>query len=297
MSWAQPQSVILDDGRLHLQQGPIDLVIEAVAGQQERALAFTAAQRRFQSVLTELVGELAALRRNVTDSGDSLQGAIARRMVRASSPFADRHFISPMAAVAGAVADEVLSAMTATANLKKAYVNNGGDIALHLAPGRSFTTGLVADPRRPLLDGRFSVQSSDPVRGIATSGRHGRSLSLGIADSVTVLAPTAAAADAAATIIANQVDLPGHPAVTRQAACELDPESDLGAREVTTGLGFLSHQEVSRALKEGLREAMRLQAGGLIHAAVLTLENQIEVCNTAFPLILETPKTERAAHA
>ena len=49
------------------------------------------------------------------------------------------------------------------------------------------------------------------MRGIATSGWRGRSFSLGIADAVTVLAATAAEADAAATMIANAVDLPGHP--------------------------------------------------------------------------------------
>lgn len=297
MSWAKPQSAILRDGRLHLQQGPIDLIVEALADQEQRTLAFATAQSRFQSLLTELVGELPELRRSVTDSGAALQGEIAQRMVRATAPHTGRHFITPMAAVAGAVADEILGAMTSAADLERAYVNNGGDIALHLAPGQSFTTGLVADPRRPLLDGRFTVQSGDPVRGIATSGRHGRSHSLGIADSVTVLASSAAAADAAATMIANEVDLPGHPAITRQAASELDPDSDLGCRPVTTGLGSLTPKEVSRALKRGLREAMRLQSCSLIHAAVLTLESQIEVCNTAFPLILETPKIERAAHA
>ena len=297
MSWAKPQTAILGDGRLHLQQGPIDLIVEAAAEREQRTAAFAAAESRFQSVLTELVGELTELRRSVSYSGTGLLGKIARRMLQATAPHSEHHFITPMAAVAGAVADEILDAMTCAADLERAYVNNGGDIALHLASGQSFTTGLVADPRRPLLDGRFTVQSGDPVRGIATSGRHGRSLSLGIADSVTVLASSAAAADAAATIVANAVDLPGHPAITREAACELDPDSDLGTRPVTTGLGSLSRQEASSALKRGLREAMRLQASGLIHAAVLTLEQQIEVCNTAFPLILETPKIERAVHA
>ncbi|TQV73356.1 UPF0280 family protein [Denitrobaculum tricleocarpae] len=297
MSWASPQSAILSDGRLHLQQGPIDLIIEAVADQDQRALAFVAAQRRFLMVLTELVEELTALRQPVTTTGEAFRGKIARRMAQATWPLADRHFITPMAAVAGAVADDILYAMTHGAQLEKAYVNNGGDIALYLAPGQSFTTGLVADPRRPQLDGRFTVNAGEPVRGIATSGRHGRSLSLGIADSVTVLASSAAAADAAATMIANAVDLPGHAAIERQAACELDPDSDLGAREVTVELGFLNPQEVSHALANGLAEAQRLRDARLIHAAVLTLENQIEVCNKAFPLILETPKTERAAHA
>ena len=62
------------------------------------------------------------------------------------------------------------------------------------------------------------------MRGIATSGWRGRSFSLGIADAVTVLAATAAEADAAATVIANAVDLPGHPAIdTRAGAASSRP--------------------------------------------------------------------------
>ncbi|WP_282604304.1 UPF0280 family protein [Pelagibius sp. Alg239-R121] len=296
MSWSRPNAAILSDGRLHLQHGPIDLIIEATAQQDSREHALAAAQARFQSVLFELVDELPDLRLETSGDTDP-QGRIACQMVRATKTLTKRHFITPMAAVAGAVADEVLEAITDAAKIEKAYVNNGGDIALYLAPGQSFTTGLVANPERPQLDGRFTVRFEHPMRGIATSGRHGRSLSLGIADAVTVLAANAATADAAATIIANCVDLPGHPAVTRQPACELDPDSDLGTREVTTSVGKLSHHEVALALSSGLAEARQLQAEGLIHAAVLTLEGQVETCNGNLPLALHTPTTERAAYA
>ncbi|MFX7144802.1 hypothetical protein ABTI11_20165, partial [Acinetobacter baumannii] len=82
---------------------------------------------------------------------------------------------------------------------------------------------------------------------IATSDRHGRSFSRGIADAVTVLAKTASQADAAATIIANNVDLPGHPAIQRVPANELQPDSDLGSRLVTRAVGTLTEQEIETA--------------------------------------------------
>lgn len=296
MTWAQPACAYLPDGRLHLQHGPIDLIVEVMASENAREDAFASANERFQSVLLELVEELPALR-SQTSNDSNLKGRIAKRMLRATKPLAGRHFITPMAAVAGAVADEMLIAMIRTTEIKRAYVNNGGDIAFYLESGQSFTTGLVAKPERPQLDGQFTVRAKDPVRGIATSGRHGRSLSLGIADSVTVLAANAAAADAAATIIANHVDLPEHPAIERQTAQELDPDSDLGDQKVTTGLGSLNRQEIDRALSNGLVEARRLQDAGLIHAAVLTLQDQIEVCDGAAPLILKSSNTERAAYA
>ena len=146
------------------------------------------------------------------------RASIARRMVAAVAPYCERTFITPMAAVAGAVAEEILDAMTAAARLSRAYVNNGGDIALHLAPGEHFVVGMVERPDRPSLFGTATLDSAQPVRGIATSGWRGRSFSLGIADAVTVLADRAAMADAAATVIANAVDLPGHPSIVRVPA-------------------------------------------------------------------------------
>jgi uncharacterized protein len=165
--------------------------------------------------------------------------------------------------VAGAVADEVLAAMTVGAPVKKAFVNNGGDIALHLTQGQSFTAAMPG--------GSLTILHSDPSRGIATSGWRGRSQSLGIADAVTVLAASGAQADAAATLIANAVDLPGHPAISRRPATELKADSDLRLRRVTTAVGPLSPAETARALDAGLALADDFVRRGLIHAAHLTL--------------------------
>ena len=190
------------------------------------------------------------------------------------------HFLTPMAAVAGAVADHLLAAMTAGTSLDKAYVNDGGDIAFHLAPGESLTCGLVADLAAPTLDGRFALTADLPVRGLATSGRAtkgqgGRSFSFGIADAVTVLAADAASADAAATLVANAVDLPGHRAIERGRASDIDPDSDLGARLVTTGLGPLQDDEIDAALAGGKAMAEALRRAGRLHAAVLVLRGRM----------------------
>jgi hypothetical protein len=202
-------------------------------------------------------------------------------MHRAVAPFAADHFITPMAAVAGSVAEEILGAMLAAARLDRAYVNNGGDIALHLADGEQFTVGLMDRPDRHGLLRAMTIDADDPVRGVATSGRHGRSFSLGIADAVTVLARTASQADAAATIIANAVDLPGHPAVIRCPANELQPDSDLGARLVTRDVGPLTEDEVEVALRAGAGKARQLFAAGLIEGAALRLKGETVVVGTA----------------
>jgi ApbE superfamily uncharacterized protein (UPF0280 family) len=269
------QIALLPDGRrLHLQDGPIDLIVEGFERPENVRAAYGAAAARFITILDELCAELPALRTAASPRRCALEGVVARRMHEAVAPFAAERFITPMAAVAGAVAEEVLGAMVAAAPLTRAYVNNGGDIALHLTPGTAFTAGMVGRPDRPALLGTAVIDADDPVRGLATSGWRGRSFSLGIADAVTVLARSAALADAAATVIANAVDLSGHPGIRRTPASELQPDSDLGARLVTVDVGRLSPHDIAKALDQGILCAEALRRRGLIDAAALHVQGE-----------------------
>ncbi len=261
-----PRAAMLPSGRLHLQHGPIDLILGADGEAAACTAALRAAEARFATVLDELCGELAALRARAGSA--ALHGPVAQRMAAAVRPHAARGFITPMAAVAGAVADEIMAVMTAAAPLRRAFVNNGGDIALHLAAGERFRVGLIDRPDRPGLFGTAEIAHADPVRGIATSGWRGRSFSLGIADAVTVLAASAAEADAAATVIANAVDLPGHPAVQRLPARDVQVDSDLGGRLVTRAVGPLSPAEIDPALTAGVAVAERMLRAGVVAAAL-----------------------------
>jgi ApbE superfamily uncharacterized protein (UPF0280 family) len=274
----QPQVGWLKDGkRLHLQDGPIDLIVEASGSREHQRAGYAAAISRFTGLLDELCEELTLLRSPADATRCSLKGVVARRMHTAVAPFARNHFITPMAAVAGSVAEEILGAMAQAAPLSRAYVNNGGDIAFHLTGGEQFTVGLIDRPDSQGLMRTAVVRANDPARGIATSGYHGRSFSLGIADAVTVLARTAAQADAAATIIANAVDLPDHPAIVRCPANELQPDSDLGSRLVTRQVGTLREFEIEMALETGCGKARQLLDLGLIEAAALHLKGEIRV--------------------
>lgn len=276
---------MLPDGRrLHLHDGPIDLVIQADGTARDVDCAYHAAAARFVTILDELCAELPLLRSQTSPSSPRPHGAIALRMHDAVAPFCQRCFITPMAAVAGVVAENVLATMTSAAQLDRAYVNNGGDIAMHLSPGFSYAVGMVERPESRSLFGSVAIPSPSPVRGIATSGWRGRSFSLGIADAVTVLAATAPEADAAATIIANAVDLPGHPAVLRVPAHEIAADSDLGALPVTRGVGPLSAQEIAEALERGARTAEDLLTQGLIHAAALCLQGHVRLLARASDL-------------
>ena len=273
--------ILADGERLHLQHGPIDLVIGAEPV-FARERAFQAAWDRFQTILDELVAELPLLRRAV---GAMPVGAVARRMTTAALPHAPV-FVTPMAAVAGAVAEEVLAAMRAATPLARAYVNNGGDIAFHLGEGARFRMAIAGLNGADL--GRVDVGHDDVARGLATSGQGGRSFSMGIADSVTVLARTASEADVAATLIANAVDLPGHPAISRDAANRLQPDSDLGTRLVVTAVGRLTEAETALALDRGALAAQSMRDKGLILSAALFLNGQFRTLGPTNTLLTET---------
>ncbi|MBU0724939.1 MAG: UPF0280 family protein [Alphaproteobacteria bacterium] len=283
------QRAFLPDGRLHLQHGPIDLVIGATGAFDEVRLAYRQSIRAFDGLLEEIAAELPVLRQPIGEALPPLRGPVARRMAAAVHPFRGL-FITPMAAVAGSVADHMLAAMTSGRRLAKAYVNDGGDIAFHLARGHSFRTGIVSDPQDEALAGMTDIPFESAVRGIATSGRDGRSFSLGIADSVTVLAGSAAEADAAATLIANAVDLPGHAAIHRAPANSLAPDSDLGDLPVTLEVGALSEAEIATALQSGLDRAHALHGAGHIRSAMLSLRARVRLCGAPHMLeSLETP--------
>lgn len=272
MPWERPQSALLPDGRrLHLNHGPIDLIIESFG--HDRDDAYRRAIVRFETVLQELAAELPQLRSPLS-SHPSVDGAIARRMMAAILPHKNR-FVTPMAAVAGAVADEMLGVITADPDVPKAYVNNGGDVAFHLRGAERFDIDIASRPA-----GRIAIAADDRVRGVATSGWRGRSFSLGIADSVTILARNAASADVAATLIANEVDIPGHPAINRTPARELAPDNDLGSRPVTTGVGVLTADETSDALNRGAAFAESLLDQDLIAGTVLMLNDAVRWVGT-----------------
>ena len=273
------------DGRWHFQHGPMDIVIGAEGSAVALEAAHEAAWQRFSGVLDDLVQELPLLRLPVRGQCP-LQGRVARRMWQACQPFAS-NYITPMAAVAGAVAEELVDCYD-RAGVERAWINNGGDIALYLAASQSVRVGLYADLAQLdaqalrsgiRSDGQFEVTSRMPVRGVATSGWRGRSFSLGIADSVTVLAGTAAAADAAATVIANAVNL-ADARIVRRPACELKDDSDLGDIAVTVDVPPLEPKRVQQALLSGLLRAQSLQRAGLIWSAALVCQQQVLVTGT-----------------
>lgn len=121
---------------------------------------------------------------------------------------AERAAVGPMAAVAGAVADFALSQVIEQ-GAEFCIIDNGGDIAL--ITDRDILVGLYAGTSPFSGKYAFRIAASRGRYGICTSSATvGHSISLGIADSVTVFGPDPILADAMATAICNELTLDDH---------------------------------------------------------------------------------------
>ena len=268
-----------EENRLYLHHGPIDIIAHVDGPEEIRRDLYEFAKKRFSTVLEELVSELKLLKLPFSEVNPEPKGSIARKMFNAVRGAGT--FITPMAAVAGAVAEEILETMLNQAKsdvsclekIRRMYVNNGGDISFWLNYGSAFTIGVVDNPLRPELNTKVCLPYESAVRGLATSGWRGRSQSLGIADAVTVLSSSSACADAAATLIANNVNIE-HPGIIRKPACDVKDDSDLGMHPVTVNVPFLSEKEVSWALRNGAESAKALIRKNKIQSAYLSMQEQ-----------------------
>ncbi len=252
------------DNRLFLNHGPIDIVLEAFG--KDKPLAYEKAKKYFSTLLNELVLDMDLLKKEVVPHRN-FNNKISQSMQNATEKFYP-DFITPMAAVAGSVADNILNVLVKDTKLEKAYVNNGGDVSFYLTENQTVKSSLASIPNIIA-----EIDYKDKSRGIATSGWRGRSFSLGIADSVTVLADNAAMADAAATMIANSVNIKNHPSIIKKPAEEIYEDSDLKNLMVTVEVGDLKQSEIEDALRNGNEVGKTYLESGLINSALIELHN------------------------
>jgi len=194
---------------------------------------------------------------------------VVNEMISATQTIGDTD-LTPLAAVAGATSDLVADYLLDT-DATKIIVDNGGDIAVRLKKGEIAEVGLCLDLVRREIDYFIPVDNSC---GICTSGFGGRSFTLGIANSVVVMASRASLADAAATYLGNRTTVDSRN-VRRELAARIDPDTDIPAKEVTVSVGHLSAAEIQEALKKGQDETLRLIDKGIIHGAILSVKDNI----------------------
>ncbi len=181
--------------------------------------------------------------------------------------------LTPMAAVAGAIADAVADELQQRLSLTKIIVNNGGDIAVRLKNTECIKAAIRSRVDSPHVSHSILIEARTNVGGICTSGLGGRSATRGIASAVTVLAERASLADAAATAIANSTFIKS-PSIKRAPARSIDPGSDLGDFDITISVGRLSEDEVFRSLTQSIYFSEALAAMNKIFGAVITVQDR-----------------------
>ena len=255
--------------RLYLEYGPTNLVVEAFHKDKQKIYNYII--ENIGEMLSQLSLELAKLREN-TKENTRFKSEIAKKMNDSTKIFLPR-FITPLASVAGAISEILLDKVLSKFNLKKIYINNGGDVAIFLKKKQTLKL-LVATTNNFLI----TLEGDGCKYGVATSGWKGRSFSMGIADSVTTIARSSSIADAAATIIANDTNIENHKNIKKQKANEIDEYSDLKNKLITTSVGELSENDIKQALKKGTITAKKLIEKKIILTALLNVkENYVYV--------------------
>ena len=259
----------LKPGQVFVDFGPVSMVITASRNGEGDTQLCRAAFPVIAACLEDLRPSLEMLRRYPPQVElEQLAGAgetMARAVLRTGDPW-----LTPMAAVAGTVADAVADFLFAQ-GAEKVTANNGGDIALRLAPGQSLGLGVLYDLERGGVDRVVHLTAEKGVGGVATSGLGGRSLTTGIASGVTVFSRRCAQADALATLLADRSCIDS-PAVHTRLAGELDPDSDIAALPVGVSVEPLSREEKERALEQVLREAEEQYRRGNLLACIATVQ-------------------------
>lgn len=260
----------LGAGRVFFDYGPVSMVVTAERDGEGDTELCRSAFPVIDGCLRELRPVLEMLRRYPPQVELEKLAGTGRVMAQAVLATGDP-WLTPMAAVAGSVADAVADYLWEQGATKVA-ANNGGDVAIRLAPGEKLGLGVLFDMSKPGgVDQVFRLKPEHGVGGVATSGLGGRSLTTGIASGVTVFSSRCATADALATLLADRSYIDS-PAVQTCLAAEVDPDSDIADLRVVTGVGPLSEEEKLTALRQVVAEARKQYEKGGLLACVATVQ-------------------------
>jgi len=265
---------VIDEESVLVECGPMRLVIRAWNKKQPQITLARRAAEKSILYLERIARCRTALSRPVAEIMELPEDELALEMIASVRAVGDKD-LTPMAAVAGTIADAVANWLFER-EATKVIVDNGGDIAVRIAAGESVTVGV-----RPRVDSEhishvIKLDSGRSAWGVATSGVGGRSLTRGIASAVTVLANNASVADAAATAVANACFVEDK-GIVQVPAEKIDPNSDLAGIYVTAEVGPLSSGKISIALSTARRKAEYLSQKDVIMGALIALDKVIVI--------------------
>lgn len=220
------------------------------------------------------------------DYREDIKDPLVLKMINSVVELGDED-LTPMAAVAGTIADAVADFLFER-GMTKVVVDNGGDVAIRAHRDAPITVGIRPDVNDRAVSHVIGLDPSIPSHGVATSGLGGRSLTRGIASAATVVARTASLADAAATAVANASFLEDEQ-VWRRPAEELDPYTDIPGLDITVKVGPLSEEKKSMAVSKALRRAEELVRRELILGAFVAVQGKYEMTQYFRDRLVEKP--------
>ncbi|MBI5252097.1 MAG: FAD:protein FMN transferase [Desulfomonile tiedjei] len=274
--------LLLGDDTVLVEYGPMRMFIDgSLHGVRQPKLCVQAAEKAI-GFLEEIAAHRLSVQAPFHMLAEPPQQLLTHVMWEAVSSVADDD-LTPMAAVAGTIADAVADFLEAE-GLTKIAVNNGGDVAVRVKHGEALVVGIRPDVQKNSLSHRIVVTHDMQIGGICTSGLGGRSLTRGIASAATVFAARASVADAAATAVANATYVPSA-AVHRASAESIDPNTDLRCVDITVDVDELTPGEIERGLTGGIRRAENLVERGLIKGACVAVKGRMACTQAIAPTI------------
>lgn len=262
---------LLPRGSVMVECGPMRLVIDARVGKvpqpQQAVRAADEAVRFLEAVARSrpfLGRDYRRLMPHITDP-------LALKMVASVKAVGDQD-LTPMAAVAGTIADAVADFLFER-GMTRVLVDNGGDVAIRSCDGEPVTVGIRSQVDTKSISHAIVLGPEGTAWGIATSGLGGRSLTRGVVDAATIVAADASLADAAATAVAN-AGYVEHSAVVQKFAEEIDPFTDIAGLQVTDKVGRLPDSTRQEALDRSIRRAEKLIQRKIIFGAFVCVQGK-----------------------
>lgn len=265
---------VLPGGSVLAESGPMRLVISAGIGKVlQTKMALRAADESF-GFLERVAHHRKFLGRHFLECREEIKDPLVLKMINSVMMVGDED-LTPMAAVAGTIADEVADFLFEH-GMTKVVVDNGGDVAVRAHGEDPITVGIRPDVNDRAVSHVIGLDPHLRSHGVATSGLGGRSLTRGIASAATVVARTASLADAAATAVANASFLEDEQ-IWRRPAEELDPYTDIPGLDITVKVGPLSEEKKSMAVSMALRRAEDLVRREVILGACVAVQGKFEM--------------------
>lgn len=278
----------IDEESVLVECGPMRLVIRAWSKTQPQLQMARQAGEKSISYLEQIARCRRQLSRPLAEIVNWPEDHLAVEMITSVITVGDDD-LTPMAAVAGTIADAVADWLFER-NATRVIVENGGDIAIRLAEGETAAVGVRPQVNSRHISHVIRLDAGQRSWGVTTSGVGGRSLTRGIASAVTVVAAKASVADAAATAIGNACFVEDS-GIVQMPAESIDPNTDLAGILVTATVGELSPEKVLQAIESARRKAALLAQRKIIFGTFIALQNVFAVSDGLKPYISPASET------